>query len=1195
MSRIESNLAKPRKQYGARRVERLSPTISTETRTDETPARQADLVTEVDSLDTLVLTLGDSRDEFDQPSRLIGAIRHADEILNNVRTGTSCLRGSVSRTAAMVYSSALPVLSSITSSGSDLNTAITNARGVQLGPFVTLIDTFPLPARSGSEVSFGHIGYDDNGDRDTDEDRYLDVVSHGLAPTPIVNGQFDWSSTDTGRALQGRTVHSIDINVSSSDAEEALANGITLSYGKMGNSFLPHILATGIHPNTGAQLGALMYVEDAATVTAQGIDLGATLNTYDAQVHQNLARSMILTPDEYIFRYGDAIIDFATRAHTFVANDVVGSWQKGGRSQWWGRGNSLTPEFIGHMLHLGMCIRLNQPIKNCYAFVDGMTPEFNNDGTVKNGKWSLYVGTDDDTLGHGSLEAYSIADALFEGNLASEISEGADDFDTILRYESDETGKCHLRGINASVNPLATYLFDCTDGTHTGLFMGHESLAFVMNPGLVHTALATPEDRDPATGDVFTGLNWLLANSCGNFGQQLASISPYFMEFFTDFKSGDTVDVYATSSRTDPDAIKIAKYLTGDGLTETLRHSAPTANAGPGWDGSSDFFSKFFSAGFINVAERNKFVAEVDDMSQRTYRVGGRFGAGVAHCGDSKTTVVHDMTHDGAVFSVDLSMRHSGAGHYGLMPVSNVFGRGSMQLRHFSSAGALVEGTLSQPTVANSTRESSLMGCMDVSSYFEFNTFVSATVKEAVLSALSQFGRSLESELTQYYSTRMPVRWIKDGIATDLLQAGFYDSISQTSLGGPGSTNDLRSLRFIPAASAGLYNGTVRGHNYFLDKSYFELGPNNELSLVMTYFDQVFRRVEASKNVKPYKTDAPHYSFESVSLIAELSNRTGNPATQAALEGIILACADSTAGVPTFLSPYVLDRMLWSREIHGMSTYRENIVADLLFTILPSNIASKFTTNMAATRILLSDLGMIGENPARLVYDVAGSIRTIYDLEREFDGTTTIMNISYGYNFFDNLPGDSSLIGNWAQAWPGFNLMSRLVTGYGDTVRPLFAYGVLANPAASGSTVEGLEGLRTPAAPGDPFGLPVTLFNGDARPSDYLTIEDFELMASQVQGSDIRDLWNVTDLMFVGFDQDLLSLDEAIHASLLFKANGTMLEGPSTYILSFDKSFNLNSRSASESVGAKVAVPQATPSPSSSEEGIASPETPEDD
>jgi hypothetical protein len=886
-----------------------------------------------------------------------------------------------------------------------------------------------------------------------------------------------------------------------------------------------------------------------------------------------------------------------------------------------------TLEIAGELGHLGRCIRHGFPVQNKYAFTASSSA---------NSKL-FTAGRDDNNGGEGAAEKdNSEIDALM--TLAAFVAGGGTDGIDVDEEAADlllpeivpeETVEMWVAAYNLSHSPFFTYFFDGYTSSEEGIvgldetdfanpaitstqpwidnaelsvnrrgiFVGHEALHGLINPSIVEGIKPTDDGRDLATDDILIGLDWVFSNCGGELGAHVSSIGAMYMKVFSDFKKGQTYDVYTHDMRLNEESTRLAHNL-----GTTIRDLSVGEAIGPLADrnlGSGEYFSRFFGQGFINQNEVLLLLEDVEQSSKASYHVGGRFRAFQSVAGNASTTVPHYYMADGTLRSVDVKLRLDASGHFG-MRKHHTF-RETTQFYPAETgpmlAPAQAEGD-SHSWVLEQVHETILRDVNGVLPWAWFDNVLevdaadltsymdpASTLRQATIEAVMQYFLNRFNSLQgSDEGSALPITWCRDDTNQNVAYSG-----GQTPLAYPGSI--VVSEDSFPSFASGV-SGSYRwrpgrtfvSHTHSRPDEYYSLQHGNELAMVFSFFDKTFRRVIESKNAKPYESTAPQPQFEAINIIAELSNRTGNPAIQAFLDDMIIFGGESV-GAATLVNPFQLDRVLWDRNVHAPRAYRGMAHPEFNISVMSSDAASRFANSLAAYRMTLHLLGAIGR------FDYSPTIpltnwhfSTMYDEVVRFTGEVTDWLVTDTYNYV-TMAVDPGYRASPATLLPGYMLMRQLLPDYGDTNAPLLP---LAEAVPGNYVTAGAQGWIDPAnydqaALAQFFGFTPTDYNGEALPAFLFEQVDptiIEVALAQVAATNVRLAWDGTDIAWVFTDMDVFDRESAMHAALVHQMSGAMVIGPSSQILAVGKSGDVIVDVGDTYTSANVATPSPTPTES---------------
>jgi len=153
--------------------------------------------------------------------------------------------------------------------------------------------------------------------------------------------------------------------------------------------------------------------------------------------------------------------------------------------------------------------------------------------------------------------------------------------------------------------------------------------------------------------DLLTGLDIILDEASREFGMGWRSIGRGYMDFFTDFKTGEFADLRSEAARTDNTSLRTAWHLGFNDVTDVsgTRGTAPDNVANPSW------WSAFVERGGIVDSDRiDRLQQDLADLGSMEFLTGSKFSAGMQQNGKSTTKVYHRSDINGNEHSLDLSL-----------------------------------------------------------------------------------------------------------------------------------------------------------------------------------------------------------------------------------------------------------------------------------------------------------------------------------------------------------------------------------------------------------------------------------------------------------------------------------------------------------------------------------------------------------
>ena len=1117
---------KTRPNYGHLRVNGVNTELTPESVTFETAPRAVDIILDTSTYDGKIVTVGRPNNDLETPADIHGKIAHREVSRNGQAAFHTSLRGSTSEAMAALltsYNNINPRLLGGGVHGDGLNGISGVSAGFAFSNMIAHIDAFPVHPDY-------HDAFTSDGENDTDFVG-AHALLHSCSAFRII-----------GNGLDGQVTNRVvDAAVARMGAEDVNGAPITVHHTAVQGSKMPHIMSLGVDPVAGGYHGTLMH-----TARNAGGDI---YNEYNPDLHGLLAQQATNTCDEWLIRNHRAIQNLVTRLPYFLKNEVTGSFQKGGRSQFASRVDDSTLKVMGQLMHLGMSLKLGEPVQNCYAF--NMTADAT---TVQ-----AQSGTDDTAGGTATVTQQS--DTQHPNPQLAEAVE-----EMIASIDVEVSAPCHIVGYNAAVSPFFIYFFDghkpgSTATEDRGIFLGLESLADQLSPGVVKPSSGQVlESRDPTVDDVLIGLDWVFKNAGEEMGAHWSSVAAPFMDIFEDIKSAKMVDVYANSSRLSIPAVRASWHLGENGTLDLTQGATPA--------GRTQNLVRFFSGSFFNKAALAQFEEEITDLGMRTFSAGGKFSMGQARQGDATSSTTYNYLSDGSIREVDVRLTPVSYGHWG----------------YNRTIGAL-DSVMSEAIPANGTRDtwSSTLAALSGMTLDEWScipldgvdTGTAVPTGSIVVDATNIFGipagtyNAGDAESLGILKTYLqlmtgirgigmagdfngPITWVGDRLSEKFTWDS-YGVVGQTPT--EFTNTGYRSLMLSP-------NGTTTAIMGPYPDEYATMEVGTTFFRWMGFFDNLFKIIRSTKNVEHYQAKVDLYTGVDINLVKELTMRTGDPAVQKFLDALVVACSQVYAsGNPIpgaeIRNPYVVNRHVHNRAIHRLSQNRAGGEIDLLPMLLPSRLAEDFGMVTAVHRVMLDRLGLVGSGREGLAYPITGNnFRTIYDMEDAtfFTGEVSDYGIDLSYNY-ETMTADQSALG-WAQLMPHFAMLRRLFHNYGVTIGGMGLLGFSEDPTAAGSALVGLEGYVDQVPPTVVDVLTLTDLDSGQRIAGVQEF-NFDMMEnhlSNIKGSVANLHMNEADVSFLYVDQDLFDAEICRLAGIMNRTKGQIMVGPIPMLMKVSKS-----------------------------------------
>jgi len=849
--------------------------------------------------------------------------------------------------------------------------------------------------------------------------------------------------------------------------------------------------------------------------TVAGVNTLATASLADVDT---LMQRMIITPDEYLARNGQALRGFFRRIHNFSGDQLQYHMRKGFRGSFFDRVDQSFMRLIGELSHLGASIREGLPVRNCYESVyeapqTGITDSFTiTDGAGNDLCTIARTGT---TSGHAftaeATQTVANIDASFQEYWAEEVVgntfnghvvvdadinniEGHSTVADVINptVDGDIIG---LTCMNASINPFFVYVDEIGNHAiqeHNGLFSCVPQLAEALSPGLFEIKDGESFERDYLYTDFKRGLEWVWNNCAADQASAWSTQMRWVRENFTDFKKGKMHDIYHTDARTDPDIIRhgwnlgVQELTTSSpmhggyntGVIDVLASTnvgIPTPRAIGGLD-------DLYENGFINNNNVELFIKGIDDLAKRDFHQGSDFGKGLQLVGDASYTTYHRTTSDGVEHHIDVTIQPMAFGHWANVPVMWENDDGLWNLR--TAVTGPGDRAVEAGVFTGNNNEFSFHALMtqpipitDIMSHEDSGANINIGALSFVFTQPMTFDlagddfnaytgvRSLTwNDLTP--ALRMPIQeW----------PARSADEIAGNILFGNdphGLVRQTADMNFMVAENAASTAGTLR--YLFRDADTVQLSP---VSLTSGWYDRTDRLVKdimSAKSYAPFGSDGVSINTEAVNLVALASFSTGEPALQQ-MGDAIFTIAFCGQGSGWSIEQRSVDRQLENENMHVWTQQAGYDNLDYAGMIVPQEMdPSKLLTAFSAANIVCYNLGLIGAgmanrpNDSRSYHLDYAAVRTIYRSDAAHNGELLEKSITaweQEFQYATEQPIDAGTgIVNQLQCQPGAHRYSRLFNNL-DVAAPFGAFNSVCGllgldniPNALGSIIDGLDG-----------------------------------------------------------------------------------------------------------------------------------------
>jgi hypothetical protein len=607
--------------------------------------------------------------------------------------------------------------------------------------------------------------------------------------------------------------------------------------------------------------------------------------------------------------------------------------------------------------------------------------------------------------------------------------------------------------------------------------------------------------RDYMWTDFKRGLEFVFDNCSADQASAWSTQMRWVRENFTDFKKGVMPDVFSPEARLDATSIRHGWNLglvnltdstparggvtiaTVDALGADASTAIPVARAIGGLE-------NFYQNGFINTNFIDTFTRDIDDLSKRSFHVGGDFTKGMQLVGDAGYTTYHRTTSDGTEHNTEVKISPMAFGHWANLPVMHENSAGLWNLR-VSATGP--GDRLLRANVFSGTTEFSLehiitsaQPIVDILARQDTGNLTNLGITEFVFISPMSLVLDGDQNVTSYGPIRS-LGW-DDLLPTVRMPIGIFPTLTAGNeainlvLG-----NDAHGLH---RQTADLVRDDVVADDaalglarfLFVSEDTVNLSPISRETGWYDRFDRLVKDIMTAKTYSPFGTEGVNLNVEGINLVALASFSTGEPSLQQMGDAIFtIAFCGQNSGWS--IEQRSVDRMLEDINIHEWSHISGADQTDYFMMMVPNEMdPSKLLTAFSAANIVCYNLGLVGAGQAHRPNDPRSyhidyhATRTIYRSEAAFNGEIiehSIVPWNGAFTFYDEQVIANSRVPailNQIQCQPGARRYRRLFTvidpfaGHSVANSLCGMFGLLAVPDVAGSIVVGLQGYSGPIA-----------------------------------------------------------------------------------------------------------------------------------
>jgi hypothetical protein len=686
-----------------------------------------------------------------------------------------------------------------------------------------------------------------------------------------------------------------------------------------------------------------------------------------------------------------------------------------------------------------------------------------------NGRWiatrydgSTRVGPDTVLFQEGDADspAYGILPYLRNMLTNHDLTGATTDVDSVVTQ--------YVRSYNGAINPFFIHLEnahdgpirsadvaaidDLTAGSHSdGLFVCVPGLELTMSPALIDKDTVQPEARDISFEDLWTGMSYLFeSDDTLGLGKHLGSTARLTRAASPDFKTGAIHDVKSEAARTDSEILEFLHFC-GQRTTDAVRNlneDVVSANdesyLNPGAAMNVGITSLYAQGGFIDTAQKQVYLDDLDNLSKRNYQTTNEIISGQQSVGDAETTVYHRQLSDGTEHSMKVKVQPMSFGSY----------------QHVTPADAV-----GNPLMVDMNIDTDSYCVDDVYTAF-IELCMDRTREDIYFTHSGSTRQSIVAGTTSWVPFETPSTWegLRDLMRTDVPASGL--------------SNQTTTVRGEILSYQGVHTVETYGAHFM------RLDDRLQYLHFLEVSARVYKRIMEGTGGLPYKANIQMQDLIDVNIVKQITFSTGSPAIQQMLEGMFTYLLDGQGGAHVLLNRAVVDRQLWNRDLHQRQLAYALAEPDLVAMMVPKTVdAGSLPTIIASSHILSHELGMtgLGTGSTRSPYAILpGAWRTIYNGFVSADGVRTDLAITLSEQAYDLMidaasddinvlpativPNDTSL--STASLIPGMRYYAVLLPEL-HRIAGAVSYRTLNDflglePAASaaGSLIEGLNGYR---------------------------------------------------------------------------------------------------------------------------------------
>jgi len=417
--------------------------------------------------------------------------------------------------------------------------------------------------------------------------------------------------------------------------------------------------------------------------------------------------------------------------------------------------------------------------------------------------------------------------------------------------------------------------------------------------------------------DLLTGLDIILEECSRELGMGWRSIGRGYMEFFSDFKTGEVPDLRSEEARTNNESLRTAWHLGFNNVTDVSNSMGTESDTVAHTSWWQEFVTR---GGIIETDRRGRLIQDVQDLSNMEFLTGSKFSAGMQQGGISKTKLYHRDDINGNEHTVDLT----------LDPECK------MQLVNFK---------IGYPDLSTAGDAAGTIIHMDSSAWPEVASWPKKNRICVAWVSSAQGWHVYAQNMIHPLNHIVPGPWVEGAgnLNDNLRNVGYGRGYSHICYPDGSLVNPARynSTGNAPATFNVTIGNNVHVMAPMFGEMYYDIAPDGWFPSLMKFMSRLYTRWSETQAASPWQSKWSGSAISGVNLISMLSMSTGEALVQSNLKSLLHSAycginPDNLWSLETRLH----DRQLHNPAIHVRPSRRqiEQVGMDAVAVLLPDGM-----------------------------------------------------------------------------------------------------------------------------------------------------------------------------------------------------------------------------------------------------------------